>query len=115
MLKSLFIPLVVLATTPALGTEADFPQGPETRIPRINQYLEWVADGKRGVFIQADTGRWYYARTQARCSRLRQTVAIGFIAPRNELDRYGALRVEGWRCPLVSVVETVAPPGHEDH
>ena len=87
----------------------------EVRIPRIYNFLEWVADGHQGVYVRGDTGKWYYARTQSPCPRLRPDVALSFVAPGGELDRHGALRVEGWRCPLDSVTETEAPPGHEDH
>jgi hypothetical protein len=87
------------------------PAGPEAAIPRIRGFLEWVADGKQGVYIRADTGKWYYARTEAPCARLRPHVALSFTgAAQNQLDRYGAIAVEGWRCQLASVVESGPPP-----
>src|SRR5262245_6835261 len=119
MIRPAFLALMVLtaasacAETPAVQPTAD--ARPEVRIPRMNAFLEWVADGHQGVFIRADTGRWYYARTQSPCPRLRPSIALSFYAPNNELDRFGALRAEGWRCPLVSVTESDPPPGHENH
>lgn len=98
-----------LVAVPAIAAPA--PIGPETRVPRIRNFIEWKADGKQGVYIRAETGRWYYARTQAKCARLRPTATLSFQASANgDLDRFGALRVEGWRCPLASVVESGPPP-----
>ena len=116
MLRSLFISLAWLAAAaPAAAMDSpDTSAARETRIPRISHFLEWVADGQQGIFVRAESGRWYYARTRFRCSRLRPTVSLGFIAPSGELDRFGALSVEGWRCPLISVVASEAPPGHEN-
>jgi hypothetical protein len=89
------------------------PAGPETAIPRIRGFLEWVDDGKQGIYIRGDTGTWYYARTREACPRLRPHVAIGFAgAVGNQLDRYGWLVVEGWRCQLTSVIESGPPPGY---
>jgi hypothetical protein len=88
------------------------PAAPETAIPRIRGFLEWVDDGKSGVYIRGDTGKWYYARTRETCPRLRPHVALSFGgATQNQLDRYGWLVVEGWRCQLASVVESGPPPG----
>ena len=99
---------LLLGAVPALASPP--PQGPEVRIPRMSNFLEWVADGKNGVYIRAESGKWYYARTQSKCSRLRPATSLSFQTSRGELDRFGALRVEGWRCPLASVVESGPPP-----
>ena len=103
---------MLLAAAPAFAATPSSRGGPH---PAHGSFLEWVADGQRGVFIRGDTGRWYYARTQARCPRLRPTASVRFVAPGGNLDRFGSLVVEGWRCPLASVVEAEAPPGHERH
>ena len=103
---------LVISASPALAhPSAD--SGREVRIPRIYNFLEWVADGHQGVYVRGDTGKWYYARTQAQCSRLRPATSISFLGARGgNLDRFGAIRVEGWRCPLDSVTESAPPPGH---
>ena len=87
----------------------------EVRIPLMSQFLDWHADGHRGVYIQAANGKWYYARTQGECARLRQTASIRFNAKGNELDRFGSIRVDGWRCPLASVTESSQPASHRAH
>src|SRR3954468_1650279 len=92
------------------------PAGAETAIPRIRDFIEWTADGKQGVFIRGDTGKWYHARTQVPCARLRPHTSISFVgATANQLDRYGSIVVEGWRCPLDSVVESGPPPSFRSH
>ena len=111
MLRSVALSLALLCA-PALA-ESPASQPRETRIPRIGHFLEWVADGQRGVFVRAESGKWYYARVRDGCSRLRPTASLTFIAPGGELDRFGALSVEGWRCSLASVIESPPPPGRE--
>jgi hypothetical protein len=86
----------------------------ETYIPNMAGFLEWVADGERGVYIRGDTGRWYYARTKAPCPRLRSTTALSFQTTNGDLDRFGSLRIRNWRCPLLSVVESGPPPERAD-
>ena len=115
MIRQVMASLLLLGAVPAHADQPATDESREVRIPRMASFLEWVADGDRGVFIRGDSGKWYYARTQSPCPRLRPDVALSFVAPGGELDRHGALRVEGWRCPLDSVTEAGAPPGHEDH
>jgi hypothetical protein len=99
-----------------IGASPAPPAGRETVIPRIRGFLEWIADGKQGVYIRGDTGQWYYARTEAPCARLRPHAAVSFVgAVQNQLDRYGAIVAEGWRCQLASVVESGPPPGLRRH
>ena len=103
---------LLIGASPALATPP-VDSTREVRIPRIQNFIEWVADGKQGVFIRGDTGKWYYARTQVECARLRPATSISFLGARHgNLDRFGAIRVEGWRCPLDSVTESAPPPGH---
>jgi hypothetical protein len=82
----------------------------ETYIRNMAGFLEWVADGERGVYIRGDTGKWYYARTQAACPRLRSATGLSFQTRNGDLDRFGSLRIDKWRCPLVSVIESGPPP-----
>ena len=108
------MPVPILLAAFLAGSSASAPAtdvGRETAIPRISLNLDLVADPKKGVFVRGDTGKWYYARTEAPCPRLLRTSAISFVgAVQNRLDRYGAIVVEGWRCQLASVVESGPPP-----
>jgi len=90
--------------------------GRETVIPRISEFIDYVTDPKKGVYVRGDTGKWYYARVQQACPRLRYTANLHFIDTRqNQLDKYGAIMVEGWRCQIASVVESPPPPGYGHH
>src|SRR3712207_138436 len=83
------------------------PVAKETAIPFVssNGIHDWRADGKRALFIQSINGDWYYARTAGVCGRLLSARALGVeTSALNQLDRYGAVLVEGGRCQLASVV-----------
>jgi hypothetical protein len=113
MIKQAIIAALLLGVAPALAAGGPATESRETRVPRIGRFLEHRADGNRGVYIRADTGRWYYARMQGgECPRLRPNVAISFLGARGgNFDRHGMIRVEGWRCMVDSVVESGPPPG----
>jgi hypothetical protein len=86
--------------------------GQETRVPRMASFLEWVADDSRGLYIRADSGRWYYARIQQDCPGLHPHAALSFqTAPNGDFDRFSAIRAEGWRCQVASVTASDGPPG----
>ena len=115
MLKQLTVAAALLTAAPALADPppADAPE--EARIPRMSRLLETVVRDNRGVYIRADTGRWYYARTRGECARLRPTTSpLSFDTnAQGELDRFGAIRAEGWRCQLDSVTRSGPPPGRD--
>jgi hypothetical protein len=112
MIRQAMIAAILLGSAPAVAAGGPETSARETRVPRIGRFLEHRADGNRGVYIRADTGRWYYARMQGECPRLRPNVAISFLGARGgNFDRHGMIRVEGWRCMVDSVVESGPPPG----
>jgi hypothetical protein len=46
-----------------------------------------------------------------RCNRLRTSSGIGFqTSARDQLDRHGAILVEGVRCPIESITRSDGPP-----
>jgi hypothetical protein len=99
-----------VAPTPA-ATEMPAPREESIPFVRSDGILEWRADGDRGLFIRSMSGAWYHARTMAPCGRLASAVSIGFeTRGPDRLDRYGTIRVEGWRCPLASVTRSEGPP-----
>jgi hypothetical protein len=105
---------LLAAAAPALAND---PLGSEeTRVPRMARFLEWVPNGQEGLYIRAESGRWYYARTESECPRLRAGVPIRFeLTGSGDLDRFGAIRADGWRCQLSSVVASDAPPQRSGH
>jgi Zn-dependent protease len=63
----------------------------EVRIPRMGGFLDWRPDGSHGLYIRADTGRWYHASLQNDCPRLVTRSNVRFIAaPNGDFDRYSA-------------------------
>jgi hypothetical protein len=87
--------------------------GAETAIPFISSLssIEWKAAGSYAAYIRGGRGEWYLVRTSNRCTRLRAATAIGFeTSALNQLDRHGALLVQGQRCPVASVTRSGPPP-----
>jgi hypothetical protein len=110
MIRQLIIATALLGAAPAAAAVPRIQPG-ETVIPRMSHFLEWLPDGQRGLFIRGDTGRWYYARLETDCPRLNSGPHIRFDAsPSDRLDRFSAIRADGWRCQIASIVETETPP-----
>lgn len=104
--------LPVYAVQPPATARGE-PTGPETSIPFADRdgIADYKAHGDHGLYIRSITGKWYYARTLAPCKRLKSASTVGFeTSPGGKLDRFGALRAQGWRCQLASVVQSDAPP-----
>ena len=107
MFSPLFIALALIT-----AGQGNPPQPNESFIPDVrSRGIEtWAADGDRGVYIMSRDGQWYYVLMANRCRRLRSAVSLGFdtFGP-DRLDRYSALIVDGWRCPVDSVVRSETP------
>ncbi len=104
---------VALAACSAAGTDVRTADGAETAIPfvRSNGILEWRAAGDEALYIQGNSGGWYFVRTMSPCTRLKTAITLGFITSAgDQLDRYGAILAEGQRCPIKSVVRSGPPP-----
>lgn len=94
-------------------TEPVAASGEETAIPFVSSIhdLEWKAASDESAYIRGGNGEWYLVRTTNRCTRLLSARAIGFdTSALNQLDRFGALLVEGQRCPVASVTRSARPP-----
>ena len=111
MLKSLTVVLLGLtAASPAsaLGNAAD-----ETVIPFVSSIraVEWKAASDDSLYLRGGKGEWYFIRTANRCTRLLVSRAIGFqTSALDQLDRHGAILVQGARCPIASIVRSDGPP-----
>ena len=100
---------LISAAAPALAVTGE--TAPEVRIRHIGRLLETVNDPRRGVYIRAYNGRWYYARTRDECPRLTVTARLGLIgSPGGHFDRNSAISADGWRCLVSSVTESDGPP-----
>ena len=101
---------LALAAAPAAGAGRE---PGETVIPFINSIsnLEWEAASNDSLYMRGGNGDWYFVRTTNRCNRLRQARAIGFhTSALGQLDRHGAILVQGVRCPVASIVRSEGPP-----
>ena len=111
--------LVVLGLIGLCATAADARNGlaeapaGETAIPFISSLnsVEWEAASSRSLYVRGGNGDWYFVRTMNRCNRLGSALAIGFeTSALGQLDRHGAILVQGVRCPVASVVRSEGPP-----
>lgn len=85
----------------------------ETSIPFISSLgsVEWKAASDDSAYVRGGNGRWYLVRTTNRCTRLLSSLALGFeTSAGNQLDRHGALLVQGQRCPVASITPSGEPP-----
>ncbi len=86
---------------------------PETAIPFVNSLsnIEWKAASDDSLYVRGGRGEWYLIRTTNRCTRLRAAHGIGFqTSALGQLDRNGAIVVQGVRCPVASIVASDGPP-----
>jgi len=88
--------------------------GKETSIPFIGTIglYNFEADDDRGVWLQDQQRRWYYARILGPCTGLPFATRIG-VDTRfggTQLDRTGALLVDRDRCHIDSLVASNGPP-----
>jgi len=88
--------------------------GKETSIPFIGTLglYSFQADSDRGVWLQDQQRRWYYATVLGPCTGLPFAVRIG-VDTRfggSQLDRTGTLLVDRERCPINSLVASNGPP-----
>lgn len=114
-MKHLLI-LAALAAGLALPAHAEEPRerGVETRIPFADSIRNFHADDDRGVWIQDNRDRWYYASLAGPCFGMDFTHKIGVVTRgTSALDSFGAIVVDGQRCPITSLVTSAPPPGHE--
>ena len=110
--------LTFLAAAAAAGPAAAEKGPGETVIPFINSLsnVEWKAASNDSLYVRGPKGDWYFVRTTNRCTRLRAAHGIGFQTSRGgQLDRHGAIMVQGIRCPVASIVRSDGPPRKQRH
>jgi hypothetical protein len=110
MIARTLIAAALLGATPSYAAGPAAPAPGETRIREMADALEWVVDPGRGVYVRDYRGRWYYARARACPRLLRQTPLRFDTSPGGYLDRDSWIRAGGFRCRIVSVVESEGPP-----
>jgi hypothetical protein len=99
----------------SLATGANAAPGPraaEIKIPFINSMsnVEWKAASDDSLYLRGPKGDWYFVRTANRCTRLLAARGIGFQTVSGQLDRNGAIMVQGVRCPVADIARSDGPP-----
>ena len=74
--------------------------------------LSWLADGQKGLWIQAGNTKWFYARLASICPGLQSTNSLVFeTGASNRIDRTGFISVSGQRrCKVQTLVPSNGPP-----
>jgi hypothetical protein len=74
--------------------------------------LNWLADGQRGLWIQAGNFKWFYARFANICPGLQSTNSLVFeTGASNRIDRTSSISVSGQRrCKVQTLVPSNGPP-----
>lgn len=119
MTRNFIIAALAVATlaTPGLARKAGWPPdqiGQEKTIPFVGTIglYNFSADDDRGVYLQDQQLRWYYARVVGPCTGLAFANSIG-VDTRfngNQLDRTGRLLVDGQTCQIDSLTASDGPP-----
>ena len=105
------------ATLPAAARQPAWPAdklGKETSIPFVGTIglYNFAADSDRGVYLQDQQRRWYYARISGVCTGLpfSNRIAVDTRFGGSQLDRTGILLVDGQRCHIDSLTASNGPP-----
>ncbi|HLL30410.1 MAG TPA: DUF6491 family protein [Allosphingosinicella sp.] len=114
-MKHILILLAAAAAAPA--SAAPPPADPEERQvsipfathPRAIRNFEAV--GNHILYLEDRNRRWYRAELGGACWGLEWAHAIGYDTRGGlGLDRFGAILVEGERCPILSLTRSDGPP-----
>ena len=76
------------------------------------QLHHWLADGERGLWVQAIDLRWFYARFTHACHGLTATNSLSFDTRGSDtIDSRSAVVVPGsGRCTVLSFLPSTGPP-----
>ena len=76
------------------------------------QLRDWLADGERGLWVQAIDLRWFYARFTHACHGLTATNSLSFDTRGSDtIDSRSAVVVPGsGRCTVLSFLPSQGPP-----
>jgi hypothetical protein len=73
---------------------------------------DWLTDGERGLWVQADDLRWFYARFAHPCHGLSATNSVQFdTRGAGHIDSGSVVTVpESGRCTVLNLVPSRGPP-----
>jgi len=111
------IPLVtlVLGGSPlAAGVAGNYMADVDSAAAFLNRTRlhDWLADGERGLWLQAADLRWFYARFPHACHGLGSTNSLSFDTRGSDnIDSRSAVVVPGsGRCTVLSFLPSRGPP-----
>ena len=112
MLSSI-IATAAIGDTPAPAAAPANPPAAEARIPFANRggIYNWQVVDDHTVLIQGQNRKWYKATLFSPCIDLPFAERLGFESNADgSFDKFSSIHVRERSCPLVSLVETAAPP-----
>lgn len=86
--------------------------GVETSIafPNHGTIRNFEANDTRGLWIEDSQRRWYYAELLGFCQGLDFAQAVGFdTGGTSQLDKFGAIIVDGRKCPIAQLITAEKP------
>jgi hypothetical protein len=89
------------------------PPAAEAQIAFANHggIYNWQVLDDRTVLIQSQSRKWYKATLFSTCFDLPFAERIGFESNSDgSFDKFSSIQVRNQKCPLLSLVETTAPP-----
>jgi hypothetical protein len=114
-MKTSFLPLfAVLAVAGGCATQTGGTSKPLTEIPFVHfgNINEWQPDGTKGLYIQSDDRKWYYAAFMSPCLDLPYAEGIGFkTTPPLPLSQFDSIIVKGRSCYFKSLDPSDGPKG----
>ena len=107
--------IAVLAGSPMAATVADpylIDRDSSALAADHSQLRNWLADGERGIWIQANDLRWFYARFARACHGLGATNSLLLDTGGSDtIDSNSVIRVPGnGRCTMRSFGPSEGPP-----
>lgn len=73
---------------------------------------DWRADGSKGIYIESDDRKWFYATFMSPCTDLPFSEHVGFRStPPLPLDKFNSIEVRGETCYFQTFDHSPGPPG----
>ena len=92
--------------TPAHTASAGIP------FVEFGNIYDWRADGSKGIYVQSDDKKWFYATFMFPCDELPFAENIGFRStPPLPLDKFDSILVRGRTCNFQTFDKSPGPPG----
>jgi hypothetical protein len=113
------VAIAALVASPLTAIVADpylIDRGAGTFAIGHSQLRNWLADGERGIWMQAGDLRWFYARFAHACHGLSATNSLAFdTRGADTIDSNSAVLVpDGGRCAMRSFAPSEGPPPHRN-